>query len=59
MDDYKLGRPGYYLQCGACDADVHVTEAEWEDTSVHVVAHPWCLYDDGGVDLDHARRHSD
>ena len=50
---------GYYLQCGACDAEVFVTEAQWDDTTVHVVAHEGCSYPDGGVDLDHARRHAD
>lgn len=58
---------GYYLQCGACDGEVFVSEAQWNDATVHVVPHVGCAYVTwvnnkpvaGGVDLDHARRHAD
>lgn len=57
--DDMLGPAIYYMSCGACDADVLVTEAQWDDTTVHVVGHEGCLMPFGGVDLDHARRHAD
>lgn len=56
-DEYNMPA-GYYMQCGGCDAEMFVTEAQWSDTGLRVIEHVGCAHQ-GGVDLDHARRHSD